>query len=162
MTQSYEQIQKQIESLQRQAEKLRAREVDEVIARIKVAIKHYGLSAAQLGFGAAADGVKRKATKEAPVRAAKYSDGQGNTWSGMGKRPGWLRNALEAGRTLEEFSTQGPSSETGGGKRKSAKKRKAKIAYKDDAGHSWSGMGPKPRWLKEALDAGKTLEQMQA
>jgi DNA-binding protein H-NS len=162
MTQSYEQIQKQIESLQRQAEKLRAREIDEVIARIKVAIKHYGLSAAQLGFGAAADGVKRKAKKEAPARAAKYSDGQGNTWSGMGKRPGWLRNALEAGRRLDEFATQGPSAETGGGKRKAAKKRKAKIAYKDDAGHTWSGMGPKPRWLKEALDAGKTLEQMQA
>ncbi|MGK6310493.1 H-NS family nucleoid-associated regulatory protein [Variovorax sp. DT-64] len=162
MTQSYEQIQKQIEALQRQAEKLRAREIDEVIARIKVAIKHYGLSAAQLGFGAAADGVKRKAKKAASVRAAKYSDGQGNTWSGMGKRPGWLRNALEAGRTLEEFATQTPSPEMGGGKRKAAKKRKAKTAYKDDAGHTWSGMGPKPRWLKEALDAGKTLEEMAA
>jgi DNA-binding protein H-NS len=162
MTQSYEQIQKQIESLQRQAEKLRAREIDEVIARIKVAIKHYGLSAAQLGFGSAADSVKRKARKEAPVRVAKYSDGQGNSWSGMGKRPGWLRNALEAGRTLDEFATQSSSTETGGGKRKAAKKRKAKIAYKDDAGHTWSGMGPKPRWLKEALDAGKTLEEMTA
>jgi DNA-binding protein H-NS len=163
MTQSYEQIQKQIETLQRQAEKLRVREIDEVVARIKVAIKHYGLSAEQLGFGAAPNGTKRKAKKAgAPVRVAKYSDGQGNSWSGMGKRPGWLRNALDAGRTLEEFATQAPSPETGGGKRKAAKKRKAKIAYKDNAGHTWSGMGPKPRWLKEALDAGKTLEEMQA
>ena len=163
MTQSYEQIQKQIETLQRQAEKLRVREIDEVVARIKVAIKHYGLSASQLGFGAAPDSTKKKAKKAAaPIRAAKFSDGQGNSWSGMGKRPGWLRNALDAGRTLEEFATQAPSQETGGGKRKAAKKRKAKIAYKDNAGHTWSGMGPKPRWLKEALDAGKTLEEMQA
>lgn len=162
MTQSYEQIQKQIETLQRQAEKLRVREIDEVVARIKVAIKHYGLSAAQLGFGAAPDGVKRKAKKAAPVRVAKYSDGQGNSWSGMGKRPGWLRNALDAGRTLEEFATATSSPEASGGKRKAPKKRKAKIAYKDQAGHTWSGMGPKPRWLKEALDAGKTLEEMAA
>lgn len=163
MTQSYEQIQKQIETLQRQAEKLRVREIDEVVARIKVAVKHYGLTAAQLGFGAAPDGAKRKAKKAAAsIRAAKYSDGQGNSWSGMGKRPGWLRNALDAGRTLEEFATQAPSLESSGGKRKAAKKRKAKIAYKDDSGHTWSGMGPKPRWLKEALDAGKTLEEMQA
>ncbi|VTU23507.1 DNA binding protein, nucleoid-associated [Variovorax sp. PBS-H4] len=162
MTQSYEQIQKQIETLQRQAEKLRVREIDEVVARIKVAIKHYGLSAQQLGFGTASNGAKKNAKKAAPVRAAKYSDGQGNSWSGMGKRPGWLRSALDGGRTLEEFATQAPSAEMTGGKRKAAKKRRAKIAYKDDAGHTWSGMGPKPRWLKEALDAGKTLEQMMA
>ncbi|VTU19345.1 DNA binding protein, nucleoid-associated [Variovorax sp. PBL-H6] len=162
MTQSYEQIQKQIETLQRQAEKLRVREIDEVVARIKVAIEHYGLSAEQLGFGASTNGAKRNAKKAAPVRVAKYSDGQGNSWSGMGKRPGWLRTALDGGRTLEEFATQGASPATAGGKRKAAKKRKAKIAYKDDAGHTWSGMGPKPRWLKEALDAGKTLDQMMA
>ena len=116
MTQSYKQIQKQIETLQRQAEKLRAQEIDGVIARIKTAITHYGLTAEQLGFGASANGVKTKskAGKATPARSAKYSDGQGNSWSGMGKRPYWLRDALAAGRTLEEFANGAASSKPKG------------------------------------------------
>ena len=162
MTQSYKQIQKQIETLQRQAEKLRKQEIDGVVARIKVAIAHYGLTAEQLGFGATANGVKTKAKagKATPTRSAKYSDGQGNSWSGMGKRPYWLRDALAAGRTLEEFATGAVSSKPKGPKLKTSKKRKSKVAYRDQAGNTWSGMGPRPRWLKEALDAGKTLEEM--
>lgn len=36
------------------------------------------------------------------------------------------------------------------------------IKYKDDAGHSWTGFGPKPRWFTEALTAGKTVEELKA
>jgi len=162
MTQSYEQIQKQIETLQRQAERLRTQESDGVIARIKMAIAHYGLTAEQLGFGVTPNGVKTKAKarKAAPTRSAKYSDGQGNSWSGVGKRPYWLRDALAAGRTLEEFATATASSKPQSTKLKTSKKRKSKVVYRDQAGHTWSGMGPRPRWLKEALDAGKTLDDM--
>ena len=38
-----------------------------------------------------------------PVRA-KYRDGNGNEWSGQGKRPKWLAEALDQGRQLEEFA----------------------------------------------------------
>jgi len=164
MTQSYQQIQKQIEVLQRKAEKLREQEVEGVIARIKVAIEHYGLSAEQLGFGAAGGRRKGKATKANPVRAAKYSDGQGNSWSGMGKRPTWLREALDGGQTLEEFAIAAAASapQSASAKARKPKKRSSKIAYRDEAGHTWSLMGPRPRWLKEALLAGKTLEEMAA
>ncbi len=31
-----------------------------------------------------------------------------------------------------------------------------RIKYKDDAGHAWSGYGPKPKWFTEALASGKT------
>lgn len=107
MAQSYKQIQKQIEALQLQAEKLRKHEIDRVLARIKAAIAHYGLTAEQLGFDGTAKGArtKLKAGKSAPAVSAKYSDAQGNSWSGMGKRPYWLRDALAAGRMLEEFAT---------------------------------------------------------
>jgi DNA-binding protein H-NS len=164
MTQSYKQIQKQIETLQRQAEKLRKQEIDGVLARIKVAIAHYGLTAEQLGLGATANHVKAKTKtgKAVPARSAKYSDDQGNSWSGMGKRPYWLRDALDAGRTLEEFATGSLSPEPKSAKSKKSGKRKSKAVYRDQAGHTWSGMGPRPRWLKEALDAGKTLEEMTA
>jgi DNA-binding protein H-NS len=164
MTQSYKQIQKQIETLQRQAEKLRMQEVDAVIARIKVAVTHYGLTAEQLGFGAAANGAKTKAKarKPGPTRSSKYSDGQGNSWSGVGKRPYWLRDALAAGRTLEEFATAGVSSNPKSTKLKASKKRKSKVIYRDQSGNKWSGMGPRPRWLKEAVAAGRTLEELTA
>jgi DNA-binding protein H-NS len=162
MAQSYKQIQKQIEALQRQADKIRDQEVKGVVDRNKVAIAHYGLTAEQLGLNAKSGGgnAKARAKKAAPVRAAKYSDGQGNSWSGMGKRPFWLRDALNAGRALEEFATESAPPKAQSPKGRTAKKRKAKVAYRDQAGHTWSGMGPKPRWLKEALEAGKTLEEM--
>ena len=165
MTHRHKQIQKQLAALRRQADKLREQDVGGVVACIKDAIAHYGLTAEQLGFSATSGPAKAKVkvTKSTPVRSAKYSDGQGNTWSGMGKRPYWLRDALAAGRSLEEFAASGlstkgapPSSKTKG---KLKGKRKAKRQYQDQNGNSWSGMGPQPRWLKEALATGATIEQ---
>ena len=37
-----------------------------------------------------------------------------------------------------------------------------KIKYRDDAGHAWSGKGPRPGWLKAALASGKTLAELSA
>ncbi len=166
MPQTYKQIQKQIETLQRQAEKLRNQEVEGVVGRIKVAITHYGLTAEQLGFDTGS--VKGKLlvsrtrvaskTKKSPT-SAKYADGQGNEWLGRGPRPHWLRDALAAGKTLEEFATDVTASKPSADSAKPAAKRKAKASYKDENGNTWSGMGPKPRWLKDALAAGASLDQ---
>ena len=53
--------------------------------------------------------------------------------------------------------------------KKMAAKKTAKIAkkvlppkFKDDAGNTWSGRGSQPRWLKDALAAGKKLEELRA
>jgi len=177
MTQSYAQIQKQIAVLQRQADALRQKEVEEVVSRIKTAISHYGLTAQQLGFGAAptrAISARRKALGSAAARE-KYGDGNGNTWSGRGPRPRWLREALAAGQSLQDFLTGAsaagaPSAAApapkarGKGKAKTTqrqfKRRPSSVLYRDDAGHSWTGRGPQPRWLKEALASGRTLEDM--
>lgn len=169
MTQTYKQIQKQIEALQRQAEKLRNQEVEGVVGRIKVAITHYGLTAEQLGFGSGSvkgklmvprTGNASKAKRSS--MSAKFSDGQGNEWLGRGPRPHWLRDALAAGKTLEEFATDAAPSEASARAAKPAAKRKAKDSYKDQNGNAWSGMGPKPRWLKDALATGATLDQFVA
>lgn len=37
-----------------------------------------------------------------------------------------------------------------------------RIKYRDDAGHTWSGFGPKPKWFAEALAAGKTEADLRA
>ena len=34
---------------------------------------------------------------------AKYSDGNGQTWSGKGRMPGWLQERIEKGGSLERF-----------------------------------------------------------
>jgi DNA-binding protein H-NS len=159
MTQSYSQIQKKIETLQRQADKLKEKEVHGVVARIKVAIEHYGLSAEQLGLGSRSMAVKTRQPRKASSQSAKYSDGLGGSWSGRGPRPHWLRDALNAGRKIEEFLT-GAVSAVGRSKKSAGKKRPSKVLYRDDAGHSWSGRGPRPGWLKDAVASGKTLEEL--
>jgi len=115
---SLQAINAQIAALQAKADAIRKQEVGEVVAKIKEAIAHYGLTAADLGLSAS--GTKApKAPKTAkpgkpgrkpraksavkPVRAAKYADGQGRTWSGIGKRPDWFKVALAAGKTSEEL-----------------------------------------------------------
>jgi DNA-binding protein H-NS len=111
MTKTYLQVIKQIEGLQAEADKLRRKEVKGVVARIREAIDHYQLTAADLGFGAAAakPAVARKARKSAAAKApaaapaAKYRDETGRVWGGRGPRPKWLREAITAGRKLEEF-----------------------------------------------------------
>ncbi|KPU88376.1 hypothetical protein APR50_39450 [Variovorax paradoxus] len=48
------------------------------------------------------------------------------------------------------------------GKRKSSAKKSSSTSaipkYADGAGRSWSGRGPRPAWLREALADGKTLQ----
>ncbi len=106
----------QIARLQAQAEVLRTKEVSEVVTRIREAIKHYKLTAADLGLGSTKQKVPEdagrasaktakggKAAGKKPVRKIKFADGQGNTWGGMGKRPAWFKDALAAGKKPEDL-----------------------------------------------------------
>jgi DNA-binding protein H-NS len=154
---SYAQIQRQIEALQREAEGLRAQEVAGVVARIKEAIAHYGLTAEQLGYGPTPQRIKAKVGR---TGAPAYSDGLGNVWGGRGPRPMWLKTAIAAGKSLGEFASTASSVPVKTVKIKVLKKRSPNKVYRDQAGNTWSGRGPRPRWLKEALEAGQTLEQL--
>ena len=108
----------QIAALQAQADVLRKKEVAAVVAKIKDAIAHYGLTAADLGLATAArknaklpaaGGAKpaskrrKKAGPKPSARTVKFKDDQGNTWGGMGKRPTWFKAALASGKTPEEL-----------------------------------------------------------
>lgn len=111
MTKTYAQLQKQIAKLEQEAEAIRKKEVAGVIGRIQEAIKHYGLTTEDL-FPKAAAKVSKAATKpKAPKRApapAKYTDGAGKTWNGIGKRPGWFVAALAAGKTPKDLEIGAP------------------------------------------------------
>jgi DNA-binding protein H-NS len=100
---------RQSEVLRKQAEEMIRREVPGVVAKIKEAITHYGLTAADLGL---APGPTRSASK-APRKAVaknkgasagvKFRDGSGNSWTGRGPRPKWFKEALAAGASLESL-----------------------------------------------------------
>jgi DNA-binding protein H-NS len=93
------------------------------VSRIRKAITHYGLTtqdlfgkvAAAAGAAGKGAGRKRGAAKKAKAGSAatakgpavvRYRDENGNSWVGRGKRPQWLRDALAAGRKLEEFAAK--------------------------------------------------------
>lgn len=112
----------QIAALQSQADAIRKKEVSEVIAKIEDAIAHYGLTAADLGFGkvarksaksstvGGAGPARRRSTKAGPQSSAKtvkFKDDQGNTWGGRGKRPAWFKAALASGKTPEDLLAKG-------------------------------------------------------
>jgi DNA-binding protein H-NS len=97
--------------------------------------------------------------------AASYADGQGRTWSGRGPRPAWLREALANGKSLQDFASgAAPAPIRSGATTRSKGKAECEtqIRYRDQAGNTWSGMGPQPRGLKEAVAAGTSLEQVAA
>ncbi|MDN3923217.1 H-NS family nucleoid-associated regulatory protein [Roseateles violae] len=145
MAKSLSRIMIQIEKLQKEAAQIQS----VVIARIRKEIAQFGLTAEHL-FGTIGGDIvgggrrtRAKATKPktAPgAKSPKFADNQGNTWGGMGKRPQWIRDALAAGRSLDEFllvkkkataeekSTSKPSRKTAAAKKAVPKKVGAKKA----------------------------------
>ncbi|TAM33686.1 MAG: H-NS histone family protein [Burkholderiaceae bacterium] len=117
MAKTLAQLNAQIAELQKKVDAVKAKEAVGVIERIKEAIAHYGLTAADLGFsGRAAKSVEtagkvaaRKTRKKAakkPAGVIRYRDEVGNTWTGHGKRPRWFLMALESGTKLEDLEVK--------------------------------------------------------
>ena len=110
---SLQAINAQIAALQAKADALRKKEAIGVVAKIKEAIAHYGLTAADLGLSkparkqASVVKTAKKTSKGSTAgksgRPAKYEDNQGHAWSGIGKRPAWFKAALAAGRTTDDL-----------------------------------------------------------
>ncbi|MFN0183572.1 MAG: H-NS family nucleoid-associated regulatory protein [Aquabacterium sp.] len=82
----------------------------EGVAKVRALMGEYGLTAADLATRAAAPApASKKATgKRGPTAgrkvAAKYRDkATGNTWSGRGLQPKWLKQALAGGKKIDDF-----------------------------------------------------------
>jgi len=98
MKRTYSAIKRQLAKLERQAEALRKSEVAGVIAKIKQAIKDYGLRArCDLGLGqgaarSAGTSPSKPGTRASKTKGvAKYRDPEsGKTWTGRGKPPAWI------------------------------------------------------------------------
>jgi DNA-binding protein H-NS len=125
MAKTVAQLTKEIQRLQKQVDAVKASEVAGVVARIKEAIEHYGLTPEQL-FGGRKPGRQKNVTQASlPLLAkgraaksksrttdrgtklpAKFSDGKGNSWSGRGSTPRWLADAIAGGRAREDFAVK--------------------------------------------------------
>ena len=71
----------------------------EAIAKVRALMSEYGLTVADLTAKAAAS---KKAGAKVP---AKYREAAtGNTWSGRGLQPRWLKEALASGKSLADFA----------------------------------------------------------
>lgn len=91
----------QKQALEAQIEVTRQKERADAIAKVHALMSEYGLTVADL--------TSRKVLKAPAAKgnkvAAKYRNAAtGETWSGRGLQPKWLKAALASGRTLGEFT----------------------------------------------------------
>lgn len=97
----------QKEQLEREIESTRKGERDAAIAQVRSLMGEYGLSLSDLGMKSIAG--KNPAPKAGAAKGskvpAKYRDAStGDTWSGRGLQPKWLKAALQAGKSLQDFA----------------------------------------------------------
>jgi DNA-binding protein H-NS len=119
-TKSYQSLVAEIARLQHQAALLREREKKPVLAAIAKAVHHYEITLQELreAVGAAVKAGKASLRKSAGARglkpavhpltgrkvSAKYKHPKtGQTWSGRGSTPVWIREAEAAGVKRESF-----------------------------------------------------------
>jgi DNA-binding protein H-NS len=90
----------QKDALEKQIESTKKQHRADAIAKVRALMAEFGLTMADLAAKSAPRGSASKGSKVAP----KYRNpATGDTWSGRGLQPKWLRAAVAAGRKVEEF-----------------------------------------------------------
>jgi DNA-binding protein H-NS len=90
-------------ALEQEIEATQKRERQDAIAKVKAIMAEYGLTVADLSStkGPGAKAGVSKGTKVAP----KYrNSATGETWSGRGLQPNWLKAAIASGKKLSDFA----------------------------------------------------------
>ena len=90
-------------ALEKEIEATRKQEKAEAILKVKTLMSQYGLTAADLN----AKGAPKSAAGKGGKVAVKYrNSATGDTWSGRGLQPKWLKAALAAGRKIDDFAVK--------------------------------------------------------
>jgi len=92
-------IQKQIAELQAQAQEIKAREFNEKLAMVKETMSTHGITIEHLQ-GKPVKDEKAKSKTPAP---AKFTGPNGESWSGRGLMPRWLKALVDDGHKKEEY-----------------------------------------------------------
>ena len=91
----------QKEALDKEIENTKKQARSEAIGKVRALMLEYGLTSADLNTKGAAKASARSGGKV----AVKYrNSATGDTWSGRGLRPNWLKAALAAGRKIDDFA----------------------------------------------------------
>jgi DNA-binding protein H-NS len=92
-------------ALEREIETTRKQERVEAINKVRALMAQYGLTLSDLSAKGATP--KPGGTVKGSKVAVKYRNAAtGDTWSGRGLQPKWLKAALAAGRKIEEFAAK--------------------------------------------------------
>ncbi|MDA8417102.1 MAG: H-NS histone family protein [Betaproteobacteria bacterium] len=91
---TYDELMAQAEQLKKQAENVRLQEKMQIVTELREKIARFGITAKDLGFGG-------RASRQAS--GLRYRGPNGEIWSGKGRRPEWLRQALSEGRSKSDF-----------------------------------------------------------
>jgi DNA-binding protein H-NS len=92
----------QREALDKQITQTRRNEHAEALAKIRALMDQFGITVADLAGKPA--GKRKKAGGGGKVPPKYRNTATGETWSGRGLQPRWLKAALAAGRKLEDFA----------------------------------------------------------
>lgn len=92
----------QKEALERQIDETREKDRSEAIAKVRALMEDYGLTAADVSGKSSS--VKPRAGKGNKVAAKYRNTATGDSWSGRGLQPKWLKAALASGRKLGDFA----------------------------------------------------------
>ena len=91
--------------LEKQIAETQRSERTEAVAQVRALMSQYGLTLADIGSRSAAASRPSGNAKPKAKVAAKYRDAtSGQTWSGRGLQPNWLKAALAGGSKLSDFA----------------------------------------------------------
>ena len=95
-------------ALEKEIEATRKQERSEAVSKVRALMAQYGLTVADLAGSKSASTPKAAsgAGKGTKVAIKYRNEATGDTWSGRGLQPKWLKAALAAGRKIEEFSVK--------------------------------------------------------
>lgn len=88
-------------ALEEEIQDTRKRERQDAVAKVKALMVEYGLSVSDLSGKAPTS--KPGIAKGSKVAAKYRNKATGETWSGRGLQPNWLKAALAAGKKISDF-----------------------------------------------------------
>jgi DNA-binding protein H-NS len=89
-------------ALEKEIESRRTQEREDAVAKVRALMNEHGLTMADLSARGSRAG--NSASKGSKVAAKYRNPATGDSWSGRGLQPKWLKAAIASGKTLQDFA----------------------------------------------------------